>query len=760
MWCKISKVHVRENTNMSHSRKCKFPIAILFAIIGALSVSAPRAAAQTPQSPGKQLTIETIFGQPGLNGRPTPGLAWVPDGKSVSYFHLDSGSGKSMRELWAMDAASGQTHVLVSAEKLETLLEPPKGKPSQKTGLGRHPPSSYFWAPDSKALLFAGEDQLVWLDLQTMASRVLIHSASEIQDPKISPDGKLVSYLENHDLWVVPTAGGNSKQITTGGTTALLHGELDWVYPEELDLGTAYWWSPDSKSIAYLQMDESPVNKYPLVDLQSYTGTTEFERYPNAGDPNPVVRVGVAGADGGESIWMDTGADDQVYLARVAWTPDSRQVAIQRLTRSQKRLDLLMADAASGKSSVLLTEQDPYWINMSDDLRFLKNSDRFIWSSERSGFRHLYLYSREGKLLSQLTRGDWVVTGLEGVDEAGGYVYYTSSQKSPIESHLYRVALTGGQPQQLTHQDGSHFPILAPNANGWIDHYTNAMQPVRTDLYSADGHLVATINENKIPQLADYNLSPVKFLTVDADDGTKLWASIIKPPDFDPAKKYPVILDIYGGPGVQTVRDAWGGATFLWEQMMAQKGYIIFSLDNRGMSGRGHAFETPIYHHFGKVELQDQLAGVRYLKSQPWVDDSRIGFTGWSYGGYMTLTAMFNAAGVFKAAFAGAPVTDWRQYDTIYTERYMGTPKENPGGYADSSPVNHAANLQGKLLIAHGTGDDNVHFSNTVELEEKLIDADKYAEIALYPGRGHGITDPPARIQLFQRVTRFFLDNL
>ena len=268
------------------------------------------------------------------------------------------------------------------------------------------------------------------------------------------------------------------------------------------------------------------------------------------------------------------------------------------------------------------------------------------------------------------------------------------------------------------------------------------------------------INDGKVAGLDDYRFSPVKFFTVTADDGTPLEASMIQPPDFDPSKRYPVIMDIYGGPGVQTVRDAWGGAGFLWQQMMAQKGYIIFSLDNRGMSNRGHAFETPIYHHFGKVELQDQLTGVKYLKSQPWVDPSRIGFTGWSYGGYMTLTAMLNAPGVFKASFAGAPVTDWRQYDTIYTERYMGMPAENAQGYADSSPVNHAGALQGKLLIAHGTGDDNVHFANTVELEEKLIDADKYAEVALYPGRGHGINDPAARIQLFQRVTQFFLDNL
>jgi dipeptidyl-peptidase-4 len=734
--------------------------AAMLAVVAASLLAAPHTFAQSPQSAGKQLTVEAIFGQPGLNGIPTPGLAWAPDGKSVSYFHLDFSAGKMTRELWAMDAATGQTRPLVSAEKLETLMEPPKGQPSQKTGLGRHPPNGYFWAPDSKALLFAGEDQLVWLDLQTMTSRVLFQSASEIRDPKISPDGKLVGYLENHDLWVVPAAGGAPTQLTTGGKLSLLHGELDWVYPEELDLTTAYWWSPDSQRIAYLQMDESKVNQYPLVDLMSYTGTTEFERYPNAGDPNPIVRVGVVGIGGGATKWMDTGADDQVYLARVDWTPDSRQLAIQRLARSQKRLDLLMADTDTGKSSILLAEQDPYWINMSDDLHFLKGSDRFIWSSERSGYRHLYLYSRDGRLISQLTHGDWVVTGLQGVGETAGYLYYTGSQKSPIESHLYRVGLTGGQPQQLTHQDGSHFPLLAPNASGWVDRYTTAMLPMRTDLYSADGRHIAVINENKIPQLADYHLSPVKFLTVKADDGTTLYGSIIKPPDFDPSKRYPVIMDIYGGPGVQTVRDLWEGPSSLWKQMMAQKGYIIFSLDNRGMSGRGHAFEIPIYHHFGKVELQDQLTGVRYLKSQPWVDASRIGFAGWSFGGYMTLTAMFNAPGVFKAAFAGAPVTDWRQYDTIYTERYMGTPVENPAGYAESSPVNHAANLRGKLLIAHGTGDDNVHFANTVELEEKLIAADKYAEVAIYPGRGHGITDAPARIQLFQRVTQFFLDNL
>ncbi len=727
-------------------------LLILVALAGAAAV------AQTSQ--GKQLTVERIYGQPSLSGNFTPGLQWSPDGKTVSYFHIDRGQGKPTRELWAMDATSGQTRVLVSADKLETLLEPPRGKPSQATGLGRRAPASYFWTPDSKGLVFVGEDQLVWLDLATMGSHMIVHGDSGIEDAKISPNGEIVSYVQDNNLWAVPASGGKPRPLTGGGSSDLLKGKLDWVYPEELDLGTAYWWSPDSRHIAYLQMDESKVNHYPLVDLTTYTGTTDPEDYPNAGDANPVVRVGVVSADGGETKWMDTGNDDGVYLARVKWLPDSKQLAIERLNRAQTRLDLLLADASNGKSGILLTEQDQYWLNVNDDFTFLKDSPGFVWGSERSGYRHLYLYDLKGNVLAQLTRGDWVVTGLEGVDEKNGIVYYVSTQKSPVESHLYRVSLKGGEPQRLTKEDGTHYVQMAPDASAWVDYYTNVMQPVRTDLYRADSTYVAAINENKVPELAQYNLSPVKFLTVDADDGTKLEAYMIKPPDFDASRKYPVIISVYGGPGVSSVHDAWGGSTFLWHQMMAQKGYIIFELDNRGANNRGHAFETPIYHHFGGVQLQDQLSGVRYLKSLPYVDGSRIGIWGWSFGGYMTLTAMFNAPDVFKAGFAGGPVTDWRQYDSIYTERYMGLPKDNREGYQDSSPVNHVAGLKGKLLIAQGTDDDNVHFANTVELVDKLIDVDKYAEVSLYPGRGHGVSDPPARIQLFQRVTQFFLDNL
>ncbi len=724
--------------------------------------SAPAAAQSAAASTGKQLTVERIFGvgQPSLSGSFTPGMQFSPDGSQLTSFH-SSGQGTNRKmELLTLDTRTGQQHVLVSAAILTNLLEPPKGQPSQATGLGRRPPSAYHWAPNGKALLFTGSDQLVWLDLASMKSRVLIHGEKELEDPKISPDSRLVSYIQDYNLWIVSAEGGAPRQLTQGGSEQLHMGSLDWVYPEELDCSTAYWWSPDSSHIAFLQMDERPVTPYPIVNFLSYHGDIQTERYPKAGEANPIVHVGVVAAAGGEPLWMDTGKDTDVYLARVNWLPDSKRLAIQRINRAQTRLDLLLSDSSTGASSPILSEQDRYWVNVSDDLRFLDGGQRFLWSSERSGYRHLYLYATSGKLLAQLTSGDWQVNAVQGVDEKAGFVYFTSAEKTPIENHLYRVPLAGGKTERLTHDSGTHFVRLSPDASSWLDVFSTAMTPPRTDLYRADGSRVAVINENKVPELAEYNFSPVQFLTVDASDGAKLNAMMIKPPHFDPSRKYPVLVYVYGGPHAQIVRDAWAGPTFLWHQMMAQKGYIIFALDNRGMDGRGHVFETPIYHHFGKIELEDQLAGVRFLKSQPWVDPSRIGIWGWSFGGFMTVNAMLNANSVFKAGFAGGPVTDWRQYDTIYTERYMGRPQDNPEGYKDSSPVNHAANLRGKLLIAHGTGDDNVHFANTVELVEQFIQADKYAEVAIYPGRGHGVSDPPARVQLFQRVTEFFLANL
>ncbi len=366
----------------------------------------------------------------------------------------------------------------------------------------------------------------------------------------------------------------------------------------------------------------------------------------------------------------------------------------------------------------------------------------------------------ERKPGTQITRGQWEVTSLDAMDEAKGLVYFTATEKSPLERHLYRVALDGTGFTQLTKEEGTHAAVFSANASAFVDTYSNAGTPPRQDLYRANGSRIATINENKIAELADYHPSPMEFVTVKSHDGVQLNASIIKPPDFNAHKKYPVLVYTYGGPRAQVVRNAWGGANFLWHELMAQKGYIIFSLDNRGSSGRGHAFETPLHLRLGAQELSDQRDGVQYLKSLPYVEATRIGILGWSYGGHMTLHAMFEAGDDFKVGFAGGPVTDWRYYDSIYTERYLGMPQKNEKGYQDSSPVKYAAQLKGKLLIAHGTGDDNVHFANTLSVINDFIEAGKYVEVLAFPGRGHGVSDPPAERVMMQRVTQFFLDNL
>ncbi len=712
-----------------------------------------------PRSSGKQLTVERIYGQPGLSGRLARGLAWAPDGKQLSFFET-KGAGKDAKtELWVMDAASGQRRLLVAADKLEAILPADAVKPTQATGLGRRAPSEYQWAPDGGGILFQGPTALAWLDLKSEAARTLVSGKAVIADAKISPDGRTVSFLRDHNVWLVNLADGKERAITQKGTEEIRKGELDWVYPEELDIKTAYWWAPDSSAIAYLEMDERKVSQYPLVDFSSPSGQADMERYPAAGGANPIVRVFVVSMSGGQPRAMDTGADTDIYIARVNWLTDSRRLAIQRLNRTQTTLDLLIADAATGKTHTVLTENDPYWINVSDDLYFLKDGKRFLWSSERSGYRHLYLYDLEGKQLAQITRGDWEVTSVDGFSDGKGLVYFTATEKSPLERHLYVVALGGGF-TRLTKEEGTHAAVFAPNAAAFIDTFSNTAAPPRQDLFRADGSRIAAINENKIAELGEYHLSPMEFITVKSRDGVPLNASMIKPPDFNPQKKYPVLVYIYGGPHAQVVRNAWGGATFLWHELMAQKGYIIFSLDNRGSWGRGHHFEEPIHFRLGKQELSDQRDGVQYLKSLPYVDANRIGIWGWSYGGHMTLHAMFEDGDDFKAGFAGGPVTDWRYYDTIYTERYLGLPQKNEKGYDDSSPVKYAGQLKGKLLIAHGTGDDNVHFANTLSVINDLIDAGKYVEVLAFPGRGHGVSDPAARRVLMKRVTQFFLDNL
>ena len=716
--------------------------------------------ASAPAVQAGQLTVDRIYSQPSLSGRLTRGIAWAPDGKRLTYLDTQ-GTGKDAKtELWAMDLASGQLSVLIPSDKLDTIFPASAAKQSQATGAGRHAPSQYQWAPNGEGLVFEGPDALAWYDLKTQTGRVLVSSKEEMSDVKISPDSRYVSFVRNHNVWVVGIADGKERAITTGGIEKLRKGELDWVYPEELELYTAYWWAPDSSAIAYLQMDEDPVTQFSLLNFESYIGEAEQQRYPVAGGKNPVVRVFVVSLNGGEPRLLDIGTNTDVYIPRVNWLPDSHHVAIQRLNRDQNVLDLLLADTTTGKTSELLTETDKYWINVNDDLHFFKDGKRFLWGSERTGYRHLYLYGINGKEIAQITKGDWEVTGVDGIDEAKNVVYFTSTEKSPTERQLDRVSLDGSGFAPITKDAGMHMINMAPAADFYVDTYSNAITPPRQDLYRSDGAKAGTINENKVEELAQYHLSPVDFFTVKARDGVLLNCFLIKPPDFDSAKKYPVIVYTYGGPHAQVVLNGWSGTNLLWHEMMAQKGYIVFALDNRGSAGRGHFFEEPIQYRFGIPELNDQRDGVTWLRQQPWVDPQRIGIWGWSYGGHMTLHAMFQAGDLFKVGFAGGPVTDWHYYDSIYTERYMGLPQQHESSYKESSPATFAQDLKGKLLIAHGTGDDNVHYSNTLALINDLIRSGKYVEVIAAPGRGHGVSDPPARKIVFNRVTQFFLDNL
>ena len=746
------------------------PLLLLIAISG-LVVEPTHAQIPAQTSAARELTVERIYSAPSLSGHLTEGIEWTPDSKRISYL-LRKGSGAdAVTELWTMDAATGERKLLVSADMMKAAIQPEKQQNIQATGLGRAAVESYLWSPDGKSILFAGASSLALLELATVEAKTLVSGEQDVEDPKFSPDGKWVSFVRDSNLWVVNLASGETKTLTRGGSEEILKGKLDWVYPEELSTSTAYWWSPDSSKVAYYEMDERTVTRYPIMDMSSPTGAMQFTRFPQAGEPNPIVRVGVVAATGGETKWMDTGSNTDVYLARVNWLPDGKRIAIQRLNRAQDMLDLLFADASTGTSQKILTQSDKYWVNLSDDLYFFSDGKRFLWSSEQTGFRHYYIYDLAGKELEQVTSGDWGTNGTGAfgpgtashpqVDEAHNSIYFTSNKDNVVETQVYRASLRDRSVTRITREAGTHQPTFAPDSSAFVDVFSTISTPPRQDLDRIDGTRVAAIDENKVPELQEYHFSPVEFQNVAASDGTKLYTLMMKPANFDASRKYPVLVFVYGGPQAQTVRNLWDDVEGLWLELMAQKGFIVFTLDNRGSYNRGHAFETPIYRHLGKVELEDQVAGINYLKSLPYVDGSRIGIWGWSYGGFMTLEALFNAVDVFKAGVAVAPVSDWKLYDTIYTERYMGRPQDNPEGYKQASPGFDSAKLKGKLMLAHGTGDDNVHFANTTEVLNQMIDNDRYPSgLMIFPGRGHPIGDAAARILLFQKMTEFFLKNL
>jgi len=695
----------------------------------------------------KPVTLEALTAQ-----RPPQPAApvWAPDG--VRFAYLEG------RRLWLYEVPARRRTELVSLEALEAAAAkvPP---PELSTWRNRYVREQTLqWTPSGREILISAGGDLFLFRPQAAGWTQLTATPEAERDPKLSPDGRWISFHRGHELSVLEIASRKVTQLTSDSSPTLWNAELDWVYPEELNLATAHWWSPDSTRIAYLQFDLSRQPLYPQTDLLPVRASYEPQRYPKAGDPNADVRLGVVSVDRpGRTHWLDLGQTRDTLLARVAWLPDSGSLAVQRLNRIQNRLDLLLADPQTGSSRVILAEADPYWVNLADDLRFLKNGQEFLWSSERDGFRHLYRYSIDGRQLAQLTRGDWEVTGLAGVDETAGQVFYLSTQESPLERHFYRVKLDGGAPQRLSQAPGAYSVSMAPGGAFYLASFSNLATPPRRTLHRNDGTEWAVFQESDRKPLETYDLLPAEIMPVKAPDGALLYARLMKPAGFQPGKKYPAILLVYGGPHAQTVRNAWSGLAF--DQVLAHHGFVVWQLDNRGSAGRGHRWEAEVFRNFGAKELEDQKAGLRHLISMGFVDPARIGIHGWSFGGYMTLYSLLNAPDLFAAGIAGAPVTDWRNYDTIYTERYMGLPSENPQGYRRSSPVHSAENLKAKLLLIHNFEDDNVLFQNTLQMAAALERAGKLFSMVVYPQKAHRVSGALRR-HLNQTMLSFFEETL
>ncbi len=749
-----------------------FPLCLGLLFIPLFALFAQTAA------PPKELTIEAIFAEGGLTGRAPETIKWSPDGTKVSFVQRDDSGDHG--ELWYVDTTTGEKKVLVSEIKL-AQLSPPLSKikdEREKERVTRYHVAAYIWSPDSKHLLFDSQGQLWYFDLGTGTGVQLTASSDPSDDPKFSPDGKRLAYVRKHNLYVHPVSGEQGEYQLTRDENKdkdkkdkrdekednILNGEVDWVYAEELSVRSNYFWSPDGHDILYLQMDETRVPTYPITDWMPTHPKVDAEKYPKAGDPNPAVRLGVVGSGGGKTRWIKLTDDEDTYVPRFGWIREGWAWA-EVLNRKQDTMDLYFIETKSGKTRKVLTESIPdAWINVNDDFHILKSGDRFLWTSWRDGHTHIYLYSfdkqdplsADAKLDRQLESGDYEVIEVSGVDDQSGTVFFTANKGDPRREQLFSVKVDGSGMAALSSEEGSTTGDFADDTKHYVEHHSDTLQPPRLSVCAAGGSCQKIWEARSV---SEYGLIAPKDLEFKADDGTVLYGSLLLPPNVDPSQKLPLIVYIYGGPAGQTVQKAWGGSTALFHQMLVKEGFALFTLDNRGSPNRGKKFSFALRKQFGGIELKDQLATLDQLEAQyPQLDPARMAIWGWSNGGSMSLYALTHS-GRFKTGISVAPVTSQRNYDSIYTERYMALPKENAKGY-DDSIVSAAGNLRGSLLLAHGTSDDNVHLQNTIQMTDALIKAGKPFRLMVYPNKTHGIFGPEARTHLFKMMEDFWVKEL
>ncbi len=728
------------------------------ALLAALLVPLRLGGAADARTP---VTLELADRVPALGAPELQEVQWVPRSDRISYLKPARERRPGPLDLWTEEAASGKKTLVLSASSLRATGE----RAAQEPG----PLAGYEWSPDGQSVLFTLDDNLWIASAKTGKAAALTREKQAREFPEFSPDGSRVAYVQKGDLYCVEVATGEIRRLSSDGGSGVANGRLDWVYEEELADrgGRSYAWSPDSGSVAYLRLDDARVPSYPIVDFGPDRAGLDRQPYPRPGDPNPVPGVRVVAVNGTLRAREDFPGEDVYVLPELVWTRDSRSVGFGVLNREQTRLDERLLDVASGKTRPLFSESDSRWLNVSNFAAgppilplplFLEDGEHFLWISERSGFAHLYRGDLSTGKLEAITSGDWMVDALCGIDEKSGWISFLSTRGDARRRQIDRVRFDGSGLERISRDEGTHRAELSPDGRFFVDTFSTVSQPPSLRLCRPDGAPVRVIAEPSA-EARELALGRTEWADVKASDGTLLHGRLVKPPDFDPSRRYPVVVEVYGGPSVQEILDAWG-TTSAFDHLLAGSGYLVWELDNRGSWGRGHAFETPIFEDFGRLELEDQLAGVRYLKSLPFVDASRLAITGWSYGGFLTLYAISHSPETWRCAVAGAPVTDWSLYDSIYTERYMRTPAENPGGYDRSSPVRAASRIRAKLLLVHGTSDDNVHLQNTIRMIEALTRADVDYELEILPGQLHGIRGRAAVHYRNRRLLEFLKKNL
>ncbi len=697
----------------------------------------------------RAITLEDLWQNYTFWPESTPGFNFQRDGR---HYSLQDGN-----RILQYDLHTGkQTAVLFNLDSLP------------QSGVERL--EGYAFSPDERKILI--ETQTEHIYRHSTRAYYYVYSEGHLEPlfekgkqryATFSPDGSKVAFVYENDLYYKDLSSGQVVRITRDGLyNHIINGATDWVYEEEFSFARAFQWAPDGGSIAYYRFDESDVPEFTMT-LYHDELYPEYEtfKYPKVGQKNADVRIFIYDLAKARNTEVQLDTSREFYVPRIKWTKDPGKLCVFYMNRHQSDLQLLLADTRTGSLRLLLHEQNARYIDIHDNLTFLEDGEHFIWTSEQDGYNHIYLYRMDGQLERQLTRGKWEVTAFYGLDESRGVLYFQATDDSPLRRGVFSINLKGKKKRALHLKPGWSDATFSPTFDYFVLKHSTANTPPEYAVFNKEGKLVRSIVENAaLRQMQEvYGVQPVEFFAFKTSEGVSLNGYMIKPPSFDPAKKYPLFMYVYGGPGSQTVVDRWGGQNYWWFQMLAQKGFVVVSVDNRGTGGRGEDFKKMTYLQLGKHETEDQIEAARYLGGKSWIDESRIGIFGWSYGGYMSSLCILKGNDVFSYAIAVAPVTNWKWYDTIYTERYMRTTEENPEGYRDNSPVYFADMLKGRYLLIHGMGDDNVHFQHSVEMLNALIASGKQFEQFFYPNRNHGIYGGGTRLHLYRKMTDFILSS-